>query len=59
MNLAYRIGSLIRVQLYNGQTVTGTVCAFFDTTAGRKVRIVRGCVVNNLDWTQGVDVITY
>jgi hypothetical protein len=35
-----KLGSIVRVKLYDGRIVEGEVKAIFDTTSGRKIRIL-------------------
>jgi len=49
------LGSTVRVQLFDGRIVIGTVLAVVDTVAGRKVRIKSGESVMTVDAEQVIE----
>jgi len=49
------LGSTVRVQLFDGRIVIGTVLAVVDTVAGRKVRVKSGDRIVTVDAEQVIE----
>ena len=49
------LGSTVRVQLFDGRIIIGTVLAVLDTVAGHKVRIKSGESVMTVDAEQVIE----